>query len=82
MSIVEGYTTDNFASLRDVFEGHLTNGEDVGASIAVMLRGEMVADIWGGYVGRSDDSSVATRHDLERLVRDKDDDLPGRDDAE
>ena len=50
MSIVEGYTTDNFASLRDVFEGHLTNGEDVGASIAVMLRGEMVADIWGGYV--------------------------------
>jgi CubicO group peptidase (beta-lactamase class C family) len=49
MSIVQGYTTDNFASLRDVFEGHLTSGEDVGASIAVMLRGELVADIWGGY---------------------------------
>jgi CubicO group peptidase (beta-lactamase class C family) len=49
MSIVEGYTTDNFATLREVFEGQLTSGEDVGASIAVVLRGELVADIWGGY---------------------------------
>src|SRR5664280_2646482 len=49
MSIVQGYTTDNFASLRDVLERQLTSGEDVGASIAVMLRGELVADIWGGY---------------------------------
>ena len=49
MSIVQGYTTDNFASLRDVFERQLISGEDVGASIAVVLRGELVADIWGGY---------------------------------
>ena len=49
MSIVQGYTTDKFASLRDVFERQLTSGEDVGASIAVVLRGELVADIWGGY---------------------------------
>ena len=49
MSIVQGYTTDNFFSLRDVFEEQLAKGEDVGASIAVMLRGELVADIWGGY---------------------------------
>ena len=49
MSTVQGYTTDNFASLRDVLERQLANGEDVGASIAVMLRGELVADIWGGY---------------------------------
>ena len=53
MSIVQGYTTDNFASLRDVFERQLTSGEDVGASIAVMLRGELVADIWGGYTDES-----------------------------
>ena len=49
MSTVQGYTTDTFASLRDVFERQLDSGEDVGASIAVMLRGELVADIWGGY---------------------------------
>jgi hypothetical protein len=49
MSIVQGYTTDNFSSLRDVLEQQLISGEDVGASIAVMLRGELVADIWGGY---------------------------------
>jgi CubicO group peptidase (beta-lactamase class C family) len=49
MSIVQGYTTDNFTSLRNVLEQQLISGEDVGASIAVMLRGELVADIWGGY---------------------------------
>jgi CubicO group peptidase (beta-lactamase class C family) len=49
MSIVHGYTTDNFSSLREVLEQQLESGEDVGASIAVMLRGELVADIWGGY---------------------------------
>jgi CubicO group peptidase (beta-lactamase class C family) len=49
MSIVQGYTTDNFAALREVFDRQLTDGEDVGASIAVMLRGELVADLWGGY---------------------------------
>ena len=49
MSIVQGYTTDKFSSLREVFEEQLKNGEDVGASIAVYLRGELVADIWGGY---------------------------------
>ena len=49
MSTVQGYTTDTFASLRDVFERQLDSGEDVGASIAVMLRCELVADIWGGY---------------------------------
>jgi len=48
MSTVQGYTTDTFASLRDVFERQLDSGEDVGASIAVMLRGELVADIWVG----------------------------------
>lgn len=53
MSIVQGYTTDNFESLRDVLERQLTSGDDVGASIAVMLRGELVADIWGGYTDES-----------------------------
>jgi len=43
MSIVQGHTTDKFASLRDVFERQLTSGEDVGASVAVVLRGELVA---------------------------------------
>ena len=49
MSIVQGTTTEKFSSLREVFEQQLLSGEDVGASIAVYLRGELVADIWGGY---------------------------------
>lgn len=49
MPIVRGYTTEKFSTLREVFEQQLLSGEDVGASIAVILRGELVADIWGGF---------------------------------
>ena len=38
MSIVQGYTTENFAPMRDVLQGQLTSGEDVGASIAVIFE--------------------------------------------
>jgi len=49
MSIVQGTTTEKFTPLRDVLEQQLVSGEDIGASVAVYLRGELVADIWGGY---------------------------------
>ena len=49
MSIVQGTTTEKFTPLRDVLEQQLISGEDIGASVAVYLRGELVADLWGGY---------------------------------
>jgi CubicO group peptidase (beta-lactamase class C family) len=49
MSQVQGTTTDKFAGLVDHLEKSLASGADLGASIAVFHREELVADIWGGY---------------------------------
>jgi hypothetical protein len=29
--------------------GHPRNGQDIGASVAVLIDGEPVIDLWGGY---------------------------------
>lgn len=50
MSLTQGTTTEKFAPVRDVLESQLANGEDVGASVAVYSKGELVVDIWGGFV--------------------------------
>ncbi len=49
MSLVQGTTTERFAGLVDYLEGSLASGADLGASIAVYQREELVADLWGGY---------------------------------
>ncbi len=46
--MVDGTCTDAFSPLRDLLETNLTNGEDAGASVAVVHDGELVADLWGG----------------------------------
>jgi CubicO group peptidase (beta-lactamase class C family) len=49
MARVQGTTTDKFAGLVDVLETSLERGTDLGASVAVIHHGELVADLWGGY---------------------------------
>jgi CubicO group peptidase (beta-lactamase class C family) len=49
MALVEGTTTDRFHDLRERLEASLASGEDLGASLAVIHRGEFVCDLWGGY---------------------------------
>lgn len=50
MAEINGFTTDKFAGLAAILERNLENGDDVGASVTVIHRGEVVCDIWGGYV--------------------------------
>src|SRR5262245_28400569 len=38
-----------FESVRQLFAGNLESGEDLGASLAVKIDGEMVVDLWGGW---------------------------------
>jgi CubicO group peptidase (beta-lactamase class C family) len=45
----QGFTTEKFAAVRDVLDAQLASGADVGASVAVHHRGEVVVDIWGGF---------------------------------
>ncbi len=49
MTLVQGTTTARFDALRDHLETSFANGGDVGASIAVIHRGELVCDLWGGF---------------------------------
>jgi len=49
MSMTEGFAAEPFQAVRDLLETHLADGIDLGASVAVHHRGEVVVDIWGGY---------------------------------
>lgn len=46
---VQGVTHDRYAAVREVFEGHLQRGEDIGASFCATVEGETVVDLWGGW---------------------------------
>jgi len=52
---VDGTYQDRFAPVREQFEKNLESGEDVGASVAIVLDGELVVDLWGGTASFDDD---------------------------
>jgi hypothetical protein len=45
-----GTCSSRFDPLRELFAGKLETGEDLGASLALNIEGEMVVDLWGGWV--------------------------------
>ena len=49
MTTTQGFTTEAFQPVRDLLEQSLNSGGDLGASVAVHHRGDVVVDIWGGY---------------------------------
>src|SRR5256886_17359337 len=48
-----GTCKPRFDSLRDLFAAKLESGEDLGASLAVNIDGEMVVDLWGGWADKA-----------------------------
>jgi CubicO group peptidase (beta-lactamase class C family) len=46
---IDGHCDERFARVASALERQLTRGEDVGASVAVALHGELVVDLWGGF---------------------------------
>ncbi len=46
---IHGVCHDRFSRVRDVLVQNLATGDDIGASAAVLIDGEPVVDIWGGY---------------------------------
>jgi CubicO group peptidase (beta-lactamase class C family) len=46
---LDGTCSARFDSLRELFAAKLESGEDLGASLAVNIDGEMVVDLWGGW---------------------------------
>jgi CubicO group peptidase (beta-lactamase class C family) len=50
MSDIAGVCDPKFSEARDILAASIDSGNDVGASFAVTIGGEMVVDIWGGYL--------------------------------
>jgi len=49
MAVIQGDYDERFSAVCDALAGSLDDA-DVGASAAVYLDGELVVDVWGGYV--------------------------------
>jgi CubicO group peptidase (beta-lactamase class C family) len=47
---IQGNVPEQFTKVADALARSIDDGSDVGASVAVVVDGEMVADFWGGYV--------------------------------
>ena len=50
MAEIHGSCDPRFERMREILSANIDSGEDVGASVAVVHNGEMVVDIWGGWV--------------------------------
>jgi CubicO group peptidase (beta-lactamase class C family) len=46
---VQGTCDSRFEGLRDILQRNIDSGADLGASVAVVLEGEPVVDMWGGW---------------------------------
>ena len=50
MTEAHGIVKVGFKQVRDAFVANYADDFKVGASIATMHRGEMVVDLWAGYI--------------------------------
>jgi CubicO group peptidase (beta-lactamase class C family) len=49
MAEIQGTCDPRFEAMRGILSANIDSGADVGASAAVMLDGELVVDLWGGW---------------------------------
>jgi len=61
---IHGTCDERFEALRDVLGASIDRGDDVGASVALTLEGELVVDIWGGWA----DEARTTPWDKDTIV--------------
>jgi CubicO group peptidase (beta-lactamase class C family) len=61
MADVHGTCDPKFAELRGILTESLDRGDDVGASVAVVLDGDPVVDLWGGWVDEAHSAPWAAR---------------------
>lgn len=50
---VQGVADERFSAVRDTFQQHLDSAEELGASLAVVERGRLVLDLWGGWADQA-----------------------------
>lgn len=47
---ISGKCDSRFARVKEIFEANFANGSELGASVALMLDGDLVIDLWGGWI--------------------------------
>jgi CubicO group peptidase (beta-lactamase class C family) len=47
---IHGYSSDAFSKVRDVFVSNFKEMGEIGARVSIIQKGEIVLDLWGGYV--------------------------------
>jgi CubicO group peptidase (beta-lactamase class C family) len=50
MADISGSSDGQFGVLADMLSGTIDDGADLGASVAVTIEGELVVDLWGGWL--------------------------------
>jgi len=55
-----GFCEDRFAPVKAAFEANFNQRNEIGASVAISLGGEMVVDLWGGQYAADDPTPWAT----------------------
>jgi CubicO group peptidase (beta-lactamase class C family) len=48
-ALIGGHAHSRFVGVRDLFEQNFSDNQEIGASLAISLAGEMVVDLWGGW---------------------------------
>ena len=51
--VISGHCDDRFGQVAEALADEIARGEELGASIAVDIDGELVVDIWGGHADRA-----------------------------
>jgi CubicO group peptidase (beta-lactamase class C family) len=62
---IEGTCHEAFAPVRDALAHNIGSGLDVGASVCILIDGEPVVDLWGGYF----DTSYSRRYDRHTITQ-------------
>lgn len=50
MTTIKGTCDSRFSRVQEIFQRNFDDGDDVGASVALIVDGEMVVDLWGGWI--------------------------------
>ena len=52
-AVIAGHCDRRFADLAAALADEITTGGELGAAIAIDIDGELVVDMWGGYVDKA-----------------------------
>ncbi len=76
--VVHGHCDNRFDKVAEALADEIAKGEELGASIALDIDGELVVDIWGGHADRAKSMPWAREHDRQLLLLHEDANRPRR----